>query len=81
MREVVLGHRLGAALLALNPDVPGPVRVEAHAAMVKDRSVMDRVRANREVYDLLRDGYQVEWLNEEDIRPAPDLIKALLVTS
>ncbi len=36
---------------------------EAIAALTKDRSVMDRVRANREVYDLLRDGYQAEWVD------------------
>ena len=25
---------------------------------------MDRVRANREVYDLLRDGYRAEWIDD-----------------
>jgi type I restriction enzyme R subunit len=61
MREVVLVHRLRDALSLLNPGVPEPVREEALEAIAKDRSVMDRVRANREVYDLLRDGYRAEW--------------------
>ncbi|MFF3338666.1 HsdR family type I site-specific deoxyribonuclease [Streptomyces flavidovirens] len=65
MREAVLVHRLRDALRALNPEVPDAVREEAHAAMVKDRSVMDRVRANREVHDLLRDGYRAEWLDHQ----------------
>ena len=61
--DVYLTHRLRDALVVLNPDVPEPVREEALAALVKDRSVMDRVRANREVHDLLRDGYQAEWVD------------------
>src|SRR3546814_9837426 len=32
--------------------------------MVGDRSVMDRMVANREVHDLLRDGYRAEWTDE-----------------
>ncbi len=32
--------------------------------MARGRSVMDRVRANREVHDLLRDGYRAEWLDD-----------------
>ncbi len=60
--DVVLKHRLRFAMRKLNsPDVPDTAINEAVEAVSKDRSVMDRVRANREVYDLLRDGYQAEW--------------------
>ena len=63
--DVVLTHRLYAAVRRLNPaDVPDMAVAEAVAAVTKDRSVMDRVRANREVYDLLRDGYRAEWVDE-----------------
>ena len=49
----------------LNPeDVPDLSINEAIEALTKDRSVMDRVRANREVYDLLRDGYRAEWTDD-----------------
>jgi len=64
MHEVVLVHRLRDALRWLNLDVPEPVREEALEAVARDRSVMDRVRANREVHDLLRDGYRAEWLDD-----------------
>lgn len=63
--EVVLTHRLRAAIRRLNPaDFPDTAIAEAVEAVTKDRSVMDRVRANREVYDLLRDGYRAEWVDE-----------------
>lgn len=63
--EVVLPHRVRGALRRLNPaDVPDLSIQEALDAITRDRSVMDRVRANREVYDLLRDGYSAEWVDE-----------------
>lgn len=63
--EVVLSHRVRAALRRLNPaDVPDGSIQEAIDAITRDRSVMDRVRANRECYDLLRDGYPAEWMDE-----------------
>lgn len=63
--DVILSHRLYAAVRHLNPaDVPDLAVAEAVAAVTKDRSVMDRVRANREVYYLLRDGYRAEWVDE-----------------
>ncbi len=60
-RDVFLTHRLRDALRDLNPLVPDAVREEALTAITRDRSLMDRVRANREVYDLVRDGYKAEW--------------------
>lgn len=63
--DVILTHRLRLALRKLNAvEVPDLVINEAIEALTKDRSVMDRVRANREVYDLLRDGYRAEWLDD-----------------
>jgi type I restriction enzyme R subunit len=60
-RDVILTHRLRDALRHLNPHVPERIGEEALTAITRDRSLMDRVRANREVYDLLRDGYKAEW--------------------
>ena len=60
-RDVFLIHRVRDALRDLNPLVPNGIREEALVAMTRDRSLMDQVRANREVYDLLRDGYRAEW--------------------
>nr|WP_268952472.1 type I restriction endonuclease subunit R [Mycolicibacterium septicum] len=63
--DVVLSHRLRFAMRKLNPPyVPDTSISEAVDVLTKDRSVMDRVRANREVYDLLRDGYQAEWADD-----------------
>jgi type I restriction enzyme R subunit len=64
MHEVVLVHRLRDAIRLLNPPVPEFVREEALRAVTKDRSVMDRVRANREVHGLVRDGYRAEWVDD-----------------
>ena len=64
MHDVVLVHRLRDAVRWLNPDVPDHIREEALQAVTKDRSVMDRVRANREVHTLLRDGYRAEWTDD-----------------
>lgn len=68
-RDVVLTHRLRFAMRKLNAaHVPDLVINEAVEAITKDRSIMDRVRANREVYDLLRDGYRAEWADEQSER-------------
>ena len=58
--EAVLGHRLSDALRVLNPGLPESALDEAAEQLLEDRSAMDRVRANREVYGLLRDGVKVE---------------------
>ena len=64
--DVVLTHRLRFAMRKVNAaDVPDLVINEAVDAITKDRSIMDRVRANREVHDLLRDGYRAEWTDEQ----------------
>ncbi len=68
--DVVLPHRLRAALARLNPDVPDEAREEALAALARDRSLLDRTRANREVYDLLRDGFLATWRDDGEERSA-----------
>ena len=65
MREVVLVHRLRDALQLLNPALPELAREEALEALARDRAVMDRVRANREVHELLRDGYRASWRDDD----------------
>ena len=48
--------------------MPDDIREEALAAVTKDRSVMDRMRANREIHGLLRDGYRAEWRDDRGER-------------
>lgn len=63
--DVVLSHRLRAALRRLNSsEVPDASIDEAVEAITRDRSALDPVRANREVYALLRDGYLAEWTDD-----------------
>lgn len=63
--DVVLTHRLRFAMRKINPeDVPDTSINEAIEVLTKDRSVMDRVRGNREIYDLLREGYRAEWTDD-----------------
>lgn len=64
MHQVFLIHRVRDALADLNPLVPDVIREEALGALTRDRSLMDWVRANREVHALIRDGYRGEWTDE-----------------
>jgi type I restriction enzyme, R subunit len=57
--EVVLGHRLRSAVRGFNPGVPDEALDSAVQILTESRSAMDRVRANREVYRLVRDGVKV----------------------
>jgi type I restriction enzyme R subunit len=54
--EVVLVSRLRAALQKLNPLLPSDAIDAAMDALTRDRSAMSLVSANREVYQLLKDG-------------------------
>ncbi|MGH3557959.1 MAG: type I restriction endonuclease, partial [Mycobacterium sp.] len=68
MHDAVLIHRLRDAIRYLNPLAPDSIRAEALKSVVRDRSLMDPVRANREVYELIRDGYRAEWIDEHGER-------------
>ena len=53
--EVFLIQRLRAALERLNPGAPTEAIDQAVADITRDRSALQRARANREVHELLRD--------------------------
>jgi len=57
--EVVLTPRLRAALEKLNPGLPAEAMGLAIEELTRDRSVMSMTAANREVYQLLKDGVKV----------------------
>jgi len=64
--QVVLERRLRAALLKLNPGI-SPLAVDlAVEELSKDRSVLSPVRANQDIYKLLRDGVRVSIRREDD---------------
>jgi len=58
--QVVLLPRLHAALETLNPDLPAQAIQLAVEALTRDRSAMSPAAANRDVYQLLKDGVKVE---------------------
>jgi type I restriction enzyme, R subunit len=63
--EVVLRHRLRPKLAELNPDIPPAALDRAFDDLVLDRSAMDRVRANKAVWRLLRDGAKVTFTTDD----------------
>lgn len=58
-REVVLSRRLRAALESLNPALPPEAFEQAIEELTRDRSAMLPVNANREFYQLIKDGVRV----------------------
>jgi type I restriction enzyme R subunit len=63
--EVVLTQRLRPTLQKLNPELPADALDEAVEALLQPRHLMRAVAANREVYDLLKDGVRVETRTDE----------------
>ncbi len=64
--QVVLERRLRAALLNLNPGISSLAIDLAVEELIKDRSVLSAVRANQEIYKLLRDGVRVPIRRDDD---------------
>ncbi len=63
--EVVLGPRLRSALKALNPGFPPSAIQNAVDQVTADRSGMSLVGANREVYELLKNGVLVSLPDDQ----------------
>ncbi|WP_419606979.1 type I restriction endonuclease subunit R [Thiolapillus sp.] len=63
--EVVLRSRLRPALERLNPGLPQEAFDQAMEELTQDRSAMAPVQANREIYELIKEGIRVKI-------PAPD---------
>ena len=63
--EVVLVPRLRAALERLNPDLPADAINSAVDELARDRSAMSLAGANREVWELVRDGVKVSIADRE----------------
>jgi len=77
MADVVLPHRLRAAIEKLNPGVV-PTAIEiAVQELTKDRSTMSPARANQAVYKLLKDGIKVSYKKGEDEDEAVETIKLI----
>ena len=57
--DVVLTDQLRAALARLNPNAPSDAIDTAIEELTQSRAVMNPVEANREIYNLLKDGVRV----------------------
>ncbi len=68
MGEVVIEDRLQAAIKRLNPGIAESAIDSTIAEILKDRMSMDQVLANKEVYEMLRDGFPVSFLDSDGIR-------------
>jgi type I restriction enzyme R subunit len=75
--EVVLGPRLRAALAALNPTLPSEAITFAVDTITRDRSAMSLVAANRELYDLMKDGIPVSVSDREKDGPRAERVKVV----
>ncbi len=63
--DVVLVSKLKPMLEKINSDSPEIAIDEAIKVLIQDRSVMGMVSANREVYDLLKNGALVSSMNDK----------------
>ena len=66
--QVVLISRLRKALENLNPDISSDGIDEAVDIITKDRSSLSPARANKEIYDLLKNGVKVEVVDTNGVR-------------
>ncbi|MBP7795237.1 MAG: type I restriction endonuclease subunit R [Elusimicrobiales bacterium] len=64
--DVVLISKLKPALKKINPTLPETFLDEAIKMLTADRSLMGMVAANREVYDFLKNGVLVSYLNNKN---------------
>ena len=67
-RDVILADRLREAAVCLNPDIPAAAIDDALEKFLDRRQAMTLIAANREIYNLLRDGIPVEFDNAQGKR-------------
>lgn len=65
-RQAWLPARLRAALAKFNPGLPAEALKSAEEALTQDRSALSPIAANRELYQLLRNGVRVEVKRPDD---------------
>ena len=64
--EVVLVQRLRSAIERLNPELPSEAAELAIQEILRDRSIMGLEAANRDVYNLLKNGVKVTFRSNKD---------------
>ncbi|MFZ4412025.1 MAG: type I restriction endonuclease subunit R [Bacteroidales bacterium] len=64
LKEVVLADRLKISLLKINNHIPEVCIDDAVSQLCKSRATMAPVLANKEVYELIKNGVQVTYMNK-----------------
>jgi len=64
-QEVVLTAKLRPILKKLNPDLPPEALTAAIEELTRDRSIMSPVKANQEIYKLLKEGVKAKFQAED----------------
>jgi type I restriction enzyme R subunit len=62
--QVVLNDRLRRSLIKLNPNIPVEAIEQAVNELVKGRSSMSPMMANKQVYELIKEGYTTKIINK-----------------
>ncbi len=75
--EVVLLSRLRLALEKLNPDILSESIQQAINELVRDRSLMTSVNANREVFQLIRNGVKVKVPDKDGKGETVETVKVI----
>jgi type I restriction enzyme R subunit len=75
--EVILTARLRPALQRLNPDAPPEAIRQAIEELIRDRSRMSPVAANREIYQLLKNGVRVPVPDPEGDGEAVEVVRVI----
>jgi type I restriction enzyme R subunit len=80
LKEVVLKDRLKASLIKLNSHIPGSCIDYAISEISKSRATMSSVLANKEVYELIKNGVPVTYKNTAG-REEEDYVRIMDFTS
>jgi type I restriction enzyme, R subunit len=75
--QVVLDWKLKSALEKLNPDIPPLALDLAVDELIKDRSVLSPVRANQEVYKLLKEGVRITYRVPNGDEDRTEIVKVI----
>ncbi|MEE8575049.1 MAG: type I restriction endonuclease subunit R [Thermodesulfobacteriota bacterium] len=75
--EVVLTSRLRPALEKLNPDLPTEAIDQAIEELIRDRSRMSLAAANREVYQLIKNGVRARVADPEEDGEKVELVRVV----
>lgn len=76
LKDVVLHDRLRTALTELNRHLPASCIAHAVDELTKSRVALTPVMANKEVYELIRNGIAVNYTNPEG-REVPDNVRVI----